>query len=167
VIDAAAAPATAETRAARGPDGRSPRARWATIRISAFRISALLWPQRYDREPARFLLELRDWLLDDLPFDDARVRLDDERSFDDAVVRFLPDPLPLEDDCLRLDELLRPRDDELLRPRLDAFPRPLDDERSRLGVADDDESPPPGLSGSCISTYALNRARSARTARFT
>ena len=124
--------------------------------------------------------------------DPLRLRpFEDERDF--AVVRLRPlleEPLPFDELLLRLDGLLLRLDELLLRlPLDDALERPPDDElrpevdfdfrddELRLRELDEEvlrlTSPSSitprqdPLSSSSISMYALKRARSARTARFT
>jgi hypothetical protein len=134
----------------------------------------------------RFLAELLD-----RPFEDER--LDDERPFDDAVVR-LDVERPFEDGLVRF---RAPLEERFLAPldELERFLAPLDElERLRAPLLLDRLRPPPPLLArvcllelldwlwllelldwlcprgcSCFSirTYALKRARSARTARFT
>jgi len=161
----------------------------------------------YERDVERFFAELLDRPFEDerldveRPFDDAVVRFDDERPFEDGLVRFRA---PLDERFLApLDELERlraPLDEvERLRAPLDEVDRlraPLDEvDRLRapllldrlwlLGRLPDDRlwllellpddrlwllellellRPPSCFS---IKTYALKRARSARTARLT
>src|SRR3954466_8470639 len=96
----------------RGADTRSPRDRSTTARLMVPFTAGL----PYDREPARFFAaELRE-----RPFDEAVVRLDDERPFDER-------PFDEDDERVLLRAvvlLLRPLPDELLRP-LVALLRPL------------------------------------------
>lgn len=109
------------------------------------------------------------------PFDEARVRLDVERfwpPFDDclrapAVERLL---------ALDVERLLAPEVDRLLAPEVERLRalderEPLDDELpdddARLELLELELLLRRGVFSSCISTYALKRAMSARTARFT
>jgi hypothetical protein len=132
----------------------------------------------YEREVERFLAELLD-----RPFEDER--LDDERPVDDAVVR-LDDERPFEDGLVRL---RAPLDERFLAPldELERLRAPLEEvERLRAPLLLDRLRLPPllldwlwlrelldwllwlrGCSCFSIKTYALKRARSARTARFT
>ena len=160
----------------------------------------------YEREPARFFAELLDRpfederLDDERPFEEAVVRLDDERPFEDELERLRA---PLDERFLApLDELallrapleeverLRAPLDEVERFRapllLDRLPLPLLLERLRPPLLLLERLRPPpllldwlwllelldwlcarGCSCFSIKTYALKRARSARTARFT
>lgn len=146
-----------------------PRTRSATALFNIPAMTARL--SRYDREPLLLRLEREPPppLLDD-------ERFDDDRFDDDDRLLPLDAPRPF-DDRLRLeDERLRPLDDERLPPLADERLRLLADDWLRL--LDDCErvfftspsstvprhSP---LSSSSMSTCALKRARSARTARFT
>jgi hypothetical protein len=98
------------------------------------------------------------------------------RPFDEAVVLRLEDERPLLEAVVRLDDELRffaPPDDCLRPPELDCL-RPLDVDRVRAFDVDRFLAPEDelcerlrGVSSSCISTYALKRAMSARTARLT
>lgn len=179
MIEAAAAPATAAAATARPKPGRFPPARStnACLMIELIARPSLAYD---DREPL-FLLE--DDRPPDRPPEDDRPLADDPPllPFDDEdeprerldVRRLLPlERLPLERLPLELLPLLF--DDALLLRLLDE-PEPrfcedeplreLDDDLRRLG--DDDELFLSPDSSSSISTWALKRARSARTARLT